>query len=257
MRTRLSLASLMAFVLLLCLMPLCFAARQPASLPQARAWLKRMSDYLGSLNSFQVHLQTSRELVFPKGGRIDVTNYGDVFVQRPNMLRVNLFQANKVRELYYNGSTLTVYSPKQNYFGIVAALPTIEQTVDMLTTDYGIDIPLADLLRPNIYNTISGRIDSGIVVGPSLLDGNYCKQLAFRSGKIDWQIWILDGPTPLPMQLVIVDHGVKGNARYEARLTNWNTTPKVTPSTFNFTPPTGAKEIPILTRGNTPKKGGR
>ncbi|HEX2951033.1 MAG TPA: DUF2092 domain-containing protein [Armatimonadota bacterium] len=222
----------------------CIAARQqPASFPEAKAWLKKTSDYLGTLNRFQVHVQTSREIIYPRGGRIDDNAYGDVFVQRPNMLRVNVFRANKIREIYYNGTTLTVFSPKLNYYGEIAAPPTIDQMLTMARRDYGISLPATDLLRTNLYSKVAPQITTGIVVGSSLLNGVYCKQLAFRSGTMDWQVWIENSSTPVPIQIVIVDRGVKGNPRYTARFTEWNTNPTFDTSMFTFTPPQGALKI--------------
>lgn len=236
-------------------------AKYPPSYPQARQWLRRMSDYMDSLSSFQVHLVTSRELIFPKGGRINTERYGDLMVQRPNKLRANVFAPNKSREIYYNGTTLTVFTPKLNVYGTINTPPTLNQMFDMVMLDYGIFIPLADMVQPNIYGKVAPKIDIGIVAGPSLLNGVYCKQLAFRSGTLDWQIWIEDSPTPLPRKIAIVDRGVAGNPQYTALMTDWKVNPAFDESIFTFTPPEGAQKINFRKPGQgtmTPKAtGGR
>ncbi|HEX2998907.1 MAG TPA: DUF2092 domain-containing protein [Armatimonadota bacterium] len=228
------------------------AEKAPPSQPQAKAWLKKMSHYLDTLNRYQVHIETTREIIYPRGGRLDENAYGDAFVQQHNRLRINLNKPNQSREIYYNGSTLSVYTPKLNYYGAIPTPPTTSRMLDKVMTEYGISMPLADILRPNFYGTVAPRIESGIVVGPSLLNGVYCKQLAFRSGDVDWQIWIEDSPTPLPRRIVIVDRGVKGNPRYMATLTHWNTNPTFESDLFTFTPPAGAQKIQFVKPGQAP-----
>jgi hypothetical protein len=220
-----------------------------------------MSDYMSSLNSFQVHMVTSRELIYPKGGRTNSETYGDLMVQRPNKLRANIFRPNKSREIFYDGTTLTVFTPKLNVYGTIPTPPTLNQMFDMVMLDYGIFIPLADLVQPNIYAKVYPNMDAGIVVGPSLLNGVYCKQLAFRSGTLDWQIWIEDSATPLPRKIAMVDRGVAGNPQYTALMTDWKVNPTFDESIFTFTPPEGAQKIKFIKPGQrtmTPKAtGGR
>lgn len=225
--------------------------QQPPSLPEAMAWLKKMNDYMNTLTKFQVHFATDREVVFPKGGKLDINAYGDIYVQRPNMLRVKLFAPNRIREIFYDGKTLSVFTPKLNYYGTIPAPPTTAEMLRTAMDEYGISIPLADILRPNLYATVAPRIDTGIVAGPSLINGVYCKHLAFRSGTMVWQVWIENSQTPLLRRVVIVDNAVKGSPRYMVTLTRWNISPTFDDTTFTFTPPAGAQKIEFVKPGKT------
>jgi len=229
------------------------------SFPQAKSWFKRMCDYLDSLQSFQFHASTVREVIFPKGGRIDQTYDTDVVVQRPNKLRVDFIKPNANRTVYYDGSNLTVYTPKMNLYGMVAVPPTIERMLDTVLDDYGIAFPLADLFRQNAYATAMKNVTMGIVVGPSIIDGVMCKQLAFQGRDFQFQVWVEDSPTPIPRRLVIIDQGVKGDPRFMATISKWSSNPAIDQSMFCFTPPPGAKRIQIIkqpTAGSS-KKGYR
>lgn len=61
-------------------------AQIPAVDPSATQILKRMTDYLGSLNQFSVHTQVTLEDVTDFGHRIDLDVSSNVIVKRPNKL---------------------------------------------------------------------------------------------------------------------------------------------------------------------------
>ena len=96
---------------------------------------------------------------------------------------------------------------------------------------------------------------SGFVVGKGVVDGARCDHLAFRSQDVDWQIWIQEGPNPLPRKYVITSTQVAGTPQF-VTVMKWNTAPAVTGATFAFTPPRGASKIDFLrlTAGGLPAK---
>jgi len=96
---------------------------------------------------------------------------------------------------------------------------------------------------------------AGFVVGQSTVDGVRCDHLAFRSGVVDWQIWIEVGDRPLPRKYVVTSLDVDQAPQFELMMSNWSTDPALTAEHFQFTPPPGAKAIeflPVGTAGATP-----
>jgi hypothetical protein len=81
-----------------------------------------------------------------------------------------------------------------------------------------------------------------------------CHHLAFSQETIDWQIWIEDGPRPVPRKLVITYKTEPGSPQYVARLSGWNFQPRFSKHFFTFEAPAGAGEMEFLTVENAPEK---
>lgn len=220
--------------------------KAPAVSTRAADLLRKMSDYLTGLQQFQFHAEISREVILPEDQHIDVLQAADVLVQRPNKLHVDVMRANRDRQFIYNGKTLTVYSPTRKYYAVAPAPPTIDQLLDTALSDYGISFPLGDLLYANVYQTLLPDVQSGVYIGPSIVNGDYTQQLTFRQKDLDWQIWIQDGAMPVPRRIVITDRGEPGAPQFVATLTRWNVAPTFSEDIFTFTPPADAKQIKFM-----------
>jgi len=220
--------------------------KAPAISPRATELVHKMSEYLAGLNKFQFEAETSKEVIIPAQGRVDVLARVDVSVQRPNKLYVGITRANRDRQFFYDGKTFTVYSPSTKYYAVAPAPPTIDQMLDSIDQYEGITFPLEDLLYANVEKTLMPDVRSGTYIGPSIVNGFSTQQLQFRQKDADWQLWIEDGNMPVPRRLVITDRGVTGEPGFTATMTKWNVAPTFSESTFTFTPPAGAKKIQFL-----------
>lgn len=89
-------------------------------------------------------------------------------------------------------------------------------------------------------------VTAGFVVGKGVVAGARCDHLAFRKPDVDWQIWMREGPRPLPCKFVITSKRVAGMPSFSVVMTGWNTAPKLAGGTFTFAPPKDAKRIEFL-----------
>jgi hypothetical protein len=223
------------------------AATHPTLEPEATAALQRMGAYLRTLTTFGAAADVTSEEVLPSGQKVQYTGAIDLVATRPNRLRLNLDSTRKRRQYFYDGRTLTVYSPRQGYYATLDAPPTIGEMIKTFGERYDIVIPLADLFAIGEDPAIMARIQSGFFVGTEAVDDQTCDHYAFRQEKADWQIWIRDDDAqPLPCRIVITSREDPALPQYEARMT-WNLQPVVPPDTFTFTPPEGAERIPVQT----------
>jgi hypothetical protein len=215
--------------------------------PEAVAALKKMSAYLATLNAFEVKADTTRDIVTTNGHRIQLGGVSDYKVRRPNGFLIDVMTDYKQRQFFYDGKQFTVYAPQLGYYATTAAPPTILQTIDVLETRYGVDLPLDDLFR---WNEPSGEhianLTSGFYVGDADVDGVATDHYAFRQQNVDWQIWIQQGAQPLPRKLVIIDRTDEARPAYTARLA-WNLNPTIAADAFTFRPGAGAKQIQMAT----------
>ena len=80
---------------------------------------------------------------------------------------------------------------------------------------------------------------------PAFIADDLCNHYAFRSGKIDWQIWIMTGSKPLPRKIVITNRGDEARPQ-SVHMIDWNLKPTFKDTVFKFTPPKGATKIAIV-----------
>lgn len=238
---------LLLLIVVVVALPVGAAKRQtrPQFDPRAQEMLRNMSNYLAGLNQFSVHANTTTEFLTGSQMVLVADRDLDVFVQRPNMVRINSSVPDHDRQIVFNGQTLTIYSPDKNYYSTVSAPGTLDETVGRLRAR-GVELPLGDLLSTNPYVSLMGRARHGYYIGDSLVNGTMTNQLAFRGKGLDWQIWIDKGTTPLPRRVVIIDRQVPGSPRYTANFTSWDASPTFSADTFTFVPPSGAQKIPFV-----------
>lgn len=211
--------------------------------PKAATLLRGMSDYLDGLQSFSVHVDTSRDVVSPTALALTSDQSFDLFVQRPDKFRINMISAAGGAQVFYDGNTVAVYTPFKNVYSVAQAAPTIRETLQMIAKR-GIEMPLATLLHRQPDQPLTANVLSGLMVGNSMVNGVDTNHLAFRGKDVDWQIWILNDPSsPLPVKVVITDRRVDTRPRYAAHLSNWNVSPAFDEALFTFTPPAGAQKI--------------
>jgi hypothetical protein len=224
--------------------------------PKATAILKRSTDYLAGLKQFSVDTHSTIEAVLTSGQKVLFDNAATVTVQRPNKL-VARRKGDLVNQVfYYDGKTLSLFNPDDKVYATVAAPGTLEEMLDFARGSLDVIAPAGDLLYKNAFELLTQDAKSGFVVGKGVVGGVRCDHLAFRGPEVDWQIWIQEGATPLPRRYVITSTQVAGSPQFATLLSNWNTAPKVTDSTFAFTPPKGANRVDFLrvTAGSAPAK---
>jgi len=78
--------------------------------------------------------------------------------------------------------------------------------------------------------------------------------LAFTQKEIDWQIWIEEGPRPLPRKLLITYKNEPLSPQYTAILSGWDLQPRLSDSFAEFHPPIGSDEIQFLKVTNLPAR---
>jgi hypothetical protein len=136
---------------------------------------------------------------------------------------------------------MTLACKESNTYETVEAAPTLDATIDKMRKDFKIDAPGADLLYSKPYEILMEQVVGGRFVGRETIDGVAANHLAFRGEQVDFQLWIEDGPRPVPLRFVITTKTVKGNPEFSVQLSNWNTQPKLSDALFAFHAPAGAK----------------
>lgn len=218
----------------------------PAVDAAATQILKRMTDYLGSLQQFSVSTQNTLEDVLDSGQRVDFDISASVIVSRPNKLRAERKGDLIDQIFYYNGKTLTLYNPSDKVYATVPAPGTIEEMLSFAHTSLGLGIPADDLVYRNAFPLLMQDVTSAMVVGKAVIGGVKCDHLAFRRPGVDFQIWVADGGHPLPCKYVVTDTGTPARVSITTVMSDWNVAPGVADARFSFVPPKGTKPVTFL-----------
>jgi hypothetical protein len=210
--------------------------------PDAERALRKMTDYLASLQSFRVRSTAKDEVVLKSGQKIDLSSQSETSVQRPNKLRSEQVGSKGGLAFWYDGKTMTLECTANGTYTTKPAPPTIDGAIDQARKEFGIEAPGADLLYSKPYDILTEQVTGGQVIGHETVDDMAVTHLAFQGEEVDWQIWIRDGAEPLPVWFSIITKTLPSQPEFEVHMSHWETRPAINPSTFAFqAPPNGTR----------------
>ena len=215
--------------------------------PETVDALKAMSSYLAAAKTLAITSQASLDVVTNDGQRIQLDGITNYKIRRPGFV-IDYVSDIKSRRFIYDGKTFTVYSPKLGFYASVPAPKTNREVLDTIYEKFGIALPLEDLFR---WGDASSAVrinsfQSAYKVGTATIDGAETDHFAFREPTVDWEIWIDQGPAPLPRKVVIVDRADPAKPTFISRL-QWQVNPTFTDADFTFVPDANAKRIQLAT----------
>jgi hypothetical protein len=213
--------------------------------PAAVQALRDMGTQLQSLKRFGVSVDLTGERVLADGQKLQHTASADLDVARPDRLFARMASARSTRELFFDGKTVTLFTPAQKFYASAEFSGSIAQVVEGLRRRFDVEVPLADLFVWGTDMAPLDKFDSAMNAGQDIIGSDLCNHYAFRQGSVDWQIWITTGARPLPRKLVITDRS--DDARPQSvSLISWDLKPQFKDSVFSFKPPKGAIKIELV-----------
>jgi hypothetical protein len=236
-----------ALILSLCLLTPAWSANKPAQAnpkiePKASETLKQMCDYLKGLQQFSCQAEITEDVLLTTGQKIQLGKTVEASVRRPDRMRAEIQGDAENRQFMYDGKTITLMDRSRNVYTTIAAPPELDAALDHAIQAFNLRAPLADLIYTKAYENLTSGVISGFYAGLHKVQGVPCHHLAFRQKDIDWQVWIEDGPTPLPRKFLITDRKAKG-LQFTALFPKWNTSPQLEDALFTFEPPEKAEKI--------------
>jgi hypothetical protein len=222
------------------------ASKAPDITPETAGSIQAMCGLLKSRTTFSFTAEVAGEHVYPNGQTIQLTQYVEVAVKRPDKLYSRVTGDERDRVFVYDGKTVTVADLDRGVYAVVDAPATIDATMDMLADKYGIDAPLSDLLYADPCAAMLEHVRTGDYVGTHLAAGKMCDHLAFVQKDSDWQLWVERGKVNLPRKLVINDKEVMGWPQFSATFIDWNLNPRLPAGLFSFVPGKDLRKIDFM-----------
>ncbi len=219
----------------------------PVIAEQVDRVLKEMGAYIGSANEFTFHGDITFDHVLPSGQRLQFSAAEEVVLTRPAGLYIEWNGDLGARQFWFDGKAVTLYDPATPFYASEPAPAALDDMLNQLVPKLDFSPPLADFLYSDPYNQVRGNIRYGFDLGQNDVNGRTCRTFAFVEKDIDWQIWIENGPQPIPCALVITYKTQPSQPQFSAVFSNWDFAPRIAEAVFTPQLPAGTEKIPFAT----------
>jgi len=211
----------------------------------AKRLLKAMSNYMVAQKVISFAYDANIEVVTKDHQKLAVVSSGTITLNRPDKLRATRTGGFADIEILFDAKTLTLLGKNANLYAQIDIPGTIDHLIDELQDKHNKPLPASDLLRTNVYDHLMAGVVDVKDLGSGVIGGVECDHLAFRSTKVDWQIWITHGDRPYPRLYVITSKNIANGPQYSIQVRDWKTGDEVAADDFSFKNPTKAKKIDL------------
>ena len=225
----------------------------PAPKPDADQIIRQMSAKLATARqfSFRAHRESRGAalpgLGVPEDARIAVT------ARRPNEFVAKSTSKGDVRDIYFDGRTLTIFDAAKNFYSTAPMRTSIDGLLAQIQAKYGFTPPLGELAASDVYADIRHKTQSISYVGRSRvaagflgLGGVECERVHLPGKGVDAELWVALHDQ-LPRKLVVTFKNHPGQPKLTAEISDWNLDAKGSDQSFLFHAPKGAMQIPMKT----------
>ena len=222
------------------------AAATTESQRQAKALLKSMADYLAGMQFFRCTTTNRYETVQSDGQKVEFGETREIFLARPNRLRVEEVSSDGISDLtLFDGRQITVVSPGFNVYAQALQPPSLEDALVYFVRDLRMRAPLALLLSTHVRTDLLELTKNVEYVESTKVGRKDAHHIAAQSESVDFEFWIADGKKPLPLRVVITYKTAPGQPRFWSDISNWQPNEKLADRRFELELPEGARKIPF------------
>lgn len=210
----------------------------------AKALLKKMSDFLAQQKTMSFDYQSSLEAVTPDFEKLQFVSSGKATMTRPDKLRLSRTGGYADLDVSFDGSALTVHGKNLDAYAKIDGKGTLDELIERMT-NAGIEAPGADLLSSDVYDQLITDVTEAKHISSAFVNGVECDYLAFRTPEVDWQIWIEAGPKPIPRRYVITSKHVVQAPEYTLEINDFKSGSDVASVSYNIEIPASAKKVDL------------
>ena len=219
-------------------------ARVEAYTADVVASIKRAGDFLAAQESVSFQADIAYDVLQANGQMLEFGATRDYLMRRPDRLRIEaITRDGEVMQLFFDGQSILVDMPNEDAYIQIEKPGTFYAATRYLVDELGAPGPLNEFISENFAPGVEEQIESGFYVQRVLLDGQICEHLAWRSAKVDVELWVREGEEPVPCRVVITYRNAEGRPRFAADFHDWNFSPEVDDELFSFIPPESAERL--------------
>lgn len=222
------------------------SAPSPQNLKTTEALLAQVCDFLKAQPSFTVETDVTYDNVLESGEKVQYSAYQQLWVRKPDRMRSDYTGDQRITRFYYDGQSFSLFTPPLNVYATKQAPPNLDEFVEQMEENYGIILPMSNLLLDDPCGAIATERQNAIFVGNNLVDRQETYHILLKGEERDIQLWISKTEPPLIVKGIINYKTLPDSPQYTALFSNWNFNPNLTDDIFQFTPPQDAVGIEIL-----------
>ncbi|MEI7751410.1 MAG: DUF2092 domain-containing protein, partial [Candidatus Omnitrophota bacterium] len=201
--------------------------------PRALDTLKLMSDTLAQAKSVQFEARSMVPIKSPSGLWVSLFGTARVVKEGTGKLFAETRGDFFPYDFYFDGKSVTAYSPTKNLYAEKAAPGTIEDVIEAAYREEGKSFPYADILVAEPYKVLADGLVKAAYVGQSTIGGVKTDHLVFANKGVEWQIWI-GAEDHLPRLVYGNYFDDISEPSYTVGFLNWKVNQSVPPETFVF-----------------------
>lgn len=220
------------------------ASAPTESQQRAREILMRMAAFMAGSPNFSVNVASNYDVLQASGQKIEFGERRSVLVNRPNRLRVDTERSDGTKtSAVFTGSELVLVDASHKVYATEPQAGNLDESILHFVSDLGMRFPLAALLMSRLPLEFERRVRSIDYVEQTGILGPPTHHLAARGDTVDFQVWVRDGPEPVPVRVVLTYKLEPGQPEFRAQFTDWNLAPAIAEGTFRPRIPEGATKI--------------
>lgn len=210
--------------------------------------LKKMSDTLSGAKTVRFQARSMVPFKTSAGPWISLYGVSQIVMQGPDKLYVAASGDLSPHDFYYDGKTVTMFSPAKNLYAVKTAPATIDATLEEAFTNEGKSYPFADILVSKPYDVLTQDLTGALYVGQSdlrALSGSEAVKvdhLVISNKNVEWQIWI-DTLDHLPRVVCATYLDAVNEPSYMVEFGSWKLDEPVSAETFSFNNTTNASKV--------------
>jgi hypothetical protein len=212
---------------------------------RGRERIRAMGETLGKAQAFSFETSEMNERVRRNGEKANVKIERRVIVRRPDRMWVESTRPEGPHTTWYDGKTLTVVVPGDKVFARVDVPPTLDATLDMVTTRLDVPLPYADFVYTAPHESFPLDTAKGGWVRRADVDGRACDEFAYQLERADFTVWIGASDT-LPCRIDITYKARPGAPKSVVTFRNWNLSASIPENQFAAVVPAGFEQIPVV-----------
>ena len=201
--------------------------------------LKQMSDTISQAKTVSFQARSMVPVRTPNGTWINLYGTSQVIIQGPDKLFARTAGDLAPYDFYFNGKTITVYSPAKNLYAVKSAPDTIDDMIGEAYREEGRSFPYADILVSEPYKVLTEGLTSALYVGQSTIlplsgaGSVKTDHLVLSNKGVEWQIWI-DTRDHLPRMVCATYLDDASEPSYTVEFWGWKLNAPVSAEAFIF-----------------------
>lgn len=206
--------------------------------------LKEAADFLVAKETFSFNSETAYDAVQDDGTKVEFGGSSRVLISRPDRLKLESQKRDSRKGLMvFDGDNIWAYSKDNNVYATTAQPGDIDESLDFSISVLRIKAPLADIVSPQLYETMTDGLIGAIYVGESVVAGVESHHLLIGNDYVDVQLWVAEGDKPLIQRIIITYKEEEGDPQFRAQFFDWNVSPTDVDKRLKFSPPEDAERI--------------